>query len=223
MDSQTRNTYKMVADVKKNLIYFIYYNGELNYYHIHNLALLEKYWSMFDGKKIVKIAIDSTYPTNRILSLLPQGCEYEVVQNDRMNGEAYHFLESLERVDGGITFYGHCKGVTRPRSKGLDIWIDRLYNSNLICVPDLQDKLFYGICGKVLPCPPYVPEPFHYSGSFYWFNTDKVKPRIKNLPVNKYFTERFPAMVAKYEECLFGHPTGGVNLNYYAEETWRGL
>jgi hypothetical protein len=74
-----------------------------------------------------------------------------------------------------------------------------------------------------VPCPPFVPEPFHYSGSFYWFDTEKVKPRIINLPVNKYLTERFPAMVAKYEECVFGHPSGWMNLNYYAEETWRNL
>lgn len=213
----------MGNDVKKNLIYFIYFNGELNWYHIYNLAFLDAYWDVFNGDIIVKIAVDSDYSVEKVSSLLPKECEYEVVKNDPVNGEAFHFLESVNRVNGGITFYAHCKGVTRQRSLGLDIWISRLYNSNLSKVPDMKNIVFSGICGKVVPCPPFVPEPFHYSGSFYWFDTERVKPRIINLPVNKYLTERFPAMVAGYGECVFGHPSGWLNLNYYAEETWKNL
>lgn len=209
--------------MKRNLIYFIYFNGELNRYHIQNLELLNEYLSVFDGHGIVKIAVDGGYTASPIIDLLPIGIPYEVVPNDPINGEAKHFLDSLNLINGGMTFYGHCKGVTRPRMEGLDIWIEHLYKANLGQIPSLENKLFSGTCGKLLPCPPYVPEAFHYSGSFYWFNTDIVKSRIKDLPVNKYLTERFPALIAKQDECLFIEPSSGKNLNYYMDYTWKTL
>ncbi len=217
----------MVIDVKKkmkrNLIYFIYFNGTVNRYHIQNLELLNRYLSVFDGQVVIKIAVDYEYSADPIIKRLSIGIPYEVVPNDPINGEAKHFLDSLNWINGGMTFYAHCKGVTRPRMEGLDIWIEHLYKANLDRIPDLEKTIFSGTCGKLLPCHPYVPEAFHYSGSFYWFNTDIVKARIKDLPVNKYLTERFPALIAKQDECTFIQPSSDKNLNYYMKETWRNL
>ncbi len=39
-----------------------------------------------------------------------------------------------------------------------NIWINHLYRKNLENVPRLGDKIFAGVCGKLLPCPPYVPQ-----------------------------------------------------------------
>lgn len=206
--------------MKRNLIYFIYFNGTLNHYHIKNLEYLKQYLSVFNGQVVIKIAIDYDFSVDPIIQRLPYKIPYEVVPNDPINGEAKHFLDSLKRINGGMTFYGHCKGVTRPRMEGLDIWIEHLYKANLERIPDLGQKIFSGTCGKLLPCPPYVPEAFHYSGSFYWFNTDIVKSRIKDLPVNKYLTERFPALIARQDECNFIAPSMAKNLNYYLEKTW---
>lgn len=215
----------MDAHVKKNLIYFIYHNGSLHHYHVLNLKLLSMFWSVFDGQKIVKIAVDGDYPIDALVSLLPKDCEYRVVRNIPKTGECVHFLDSLVEVEGGMTFYGHCKGVTRPMLRGLDIWVTQLYRKNLENVPRLGDKIFAGVCGKLLPCPPYVPEPFHYSGSFYWFNTDKVKERLKGkqIVMEKYVTERFPGMMATKEECIFGYASSDRALNFYEERTWRTL
>ena len=44
----------MGVDVPKNLIYFIYYGGKITHYHRLNLSLLGKYWSVFNGKKVIK-------------------------------------------------------------------------------------------------------------------------------------------------------------------------
>lgn len=213
----------MDSDATKNLIYFIYYNGRLHHYHVLNLQLLSMYWSAFDGKCIVKIAVDQDYSVEPIVEMLPKGCEYRVVRNNQKTGEAFHFLESLVEIDGGMTFYGHCKGVTRPSWIGLDIWITNLYRKNLENVPKLGDKIFAGVCGKLLPCPPYVPQDFHYSGSFYWMDTDKVKSRLQNFTLDKYLTERFPAMIANQDECLFGFASSNKNLNFYDERTWRDI
>jgi hypothetical protein len=215
----------MVADARKNLIYFIYYNGRLHHYHVLNLKLLSMFWSVFDGQKIVKIAVDGDYSIAPIVDMLPKDCEYIVVKNVPQTGECIHFLESLVEVNGGMTFYGHCKGVTRNMLRGLDMWITHLYRKNLIDVPRLGDKIFAGVCGKLLPCPPYVPEPFHYSGSFYWFATDKVKARLKNkkIVMEKYVTERFPGMMATEDECIFGFASSKQAHNFYDERTWRTI
>lgn len=213
----------MGANVPKNLIYFIYHNGSLGHYHVLNLKLLRSYWDVFDGKKVVKIAVDGNYPVDGLLSLLPKDCEFEIVQNNRIMGESVHFIDSIDKVYDGITFYAHCKGISRPIWKGLDIWIERMYKGNLEAIPDLSENLFSGVCGKLLACPPYVPQEFHYSGSFYWFNTSKVKARIKQMPMDRYLTERFPAIIAKQSECLFQYPSFNKNLNYYNERTWASL
>ena len=210
----------MGVNVRKNLIYFIYYSGRINHYHQLNLSLLKKYWSVFDGQIIVKVAVDGKYSLMPLKSLLPNDCQIEVVQNNRVLGESVHFINSIRRIDSGITFYGHCKGVSRPRMKGLDTWITNLYEKNLRHIPKLDSKLFSGICGKLLPCPPFVPQNFHYSGSFYWFNHDEVKKRLKDFEFNKYLTERFPGMIAKQSECIFGFATSSKNENFYDQKTW---
>jgi hypothetical protein len=68
-----------------------------------------------------------------------------------------------------------------------------------------------------------VPYPFHYSGSFYWFATDKIKARLKNkkLTLDKYLTEQFPGIMADKDECIFGFGSSDVNYNFYEERTWR--
>ena len=213
----------MGDNVPKNLIYFIYYGGKITHYHRLNLRLLNKYWSVFNGKKVVKVAIDGKAFLEPLKSLLPSDCEFEIVQNNPIMGESVHFIDSIGKVNDGITFYAHCKGISRPTWKGLDIWIERMYKDNLKAIPDLRDNLFSGVCGKLLACPPYVPQDFHYSGSFYWFNTNKVKDRIKEMPMDRYLTERFPAIIAKKSECVFQYPSFNKNLNYYDERTWASL
>jgi len=213
----------MGANVPKNLIHFIYYPGRIGHYHRLNLEYLNKYWHLFDGQKVVKVALDLGYNAKPILELLPKDCKVEFVENNRTFGEAVHFMDSINRVSEGMTFYGHCKGVSRPVMGGLDKWIAHLYEGNLKAIPDLSEKLFSSVCGKLLPCPPYVPQDFHYSGSFYWFNTEKVKARIKEMPMDRHLTERFPAVIAKQSECLFQYPSFNKNFNYYDERTWKSL
>lgn len=205
----------------KNLIYYIYFNGNLNHYHALNLSYLRKFWNVFDGKKVVKIAVDGDYDIFKITELLPLSCEFQLVKNNPAYGESDHFLSSLNDICGGQTFYAHCKGVSRPRMEGLDYWINKLYESNLSNTPSLNGKLFSGICGKLKDCSPYVPYPFHYSGSFYWFDTENVKSRLQRVEPHKYLTECFPAMIAKESECQFNWPSTRSNPTYYDIRTWK--
>ena len=210
--------------VRKNLIYYIYFDGVVNDYHRLNLALLNKYWHLFDGHKIIKVSVnDMSIDLDPLFNLMPELQFWiELVQNNQM-GEAVHSYDSLNQVDSGVTFYAHCKGVSRPHMNGLVTWINKLYDENLSKEPNLNGKLFAGICAKLLDCSPYVPYDFHYSGSFYWFDTAKVKERLKDFELNKYFTECFPAIVANMSECQFNYHYTFHNVNYYLEETWQSL
>lgn len=215
----------MGTDIPKSLIYYIYFNGKVNFYHKLNLELLSQYWNVFNGQKIVKIAVDRPYSIKPITDLLPKDCVYEVVKNNSQLGEADYFLDSLNQIDTGYVFYAHCKGVSRPYMEGLNIWINHLYKANLHKFKGLNGKMFSGTCCKLLPCPPYVPESFHFSGSFYWMDIEKVKPIffIKGFPVNRYLTERFPAFITKVNECNLIEPVTDKPLNFYLENTWDYL
>ena len=207
---------------KRNLIYHIYFDGTLNHYHKVNLALLTQYKGVFNGEVICKLAIEKGTDISAIKDRIP--FKFEIVQNNKL-GEANHFIDSLKRISGGQTFYAHCKGVTRPVMWGLEQWIIHLYKWNLEDYPRLTDKIFSGVCGKLLPCPPYVPEPFHYSGSFYWFNHDSVKWRWNWIQrdYNNYLTERLPGMLAKFNECEFRHVAVKHNISFYSDAIWRKI
>ena len=70
--------------MKKNLIYYCYFeNSEINEFTQFNIDLLKTYLNVFDGQKIIKIAIDDlTKDNSHLLSLFPD-CEVEIVQNNK--------------------------------------------------------------------------------------------------------------------------------------------
>jgi hypothetical protein len=213
----------MESMARKNLIYHIYFDGTVNQWHRFNLTQLETFAHVFDGQIIVKLAVnDLEQDITEISPLIP--FPFEMVQNNSLN-EASHFLDSLERISGGITFYAHCKGVTRGYMWGMEQWIRMLYRWNLSKYPVLNGKIFSGVCAKLLPCPPYVPEPFHYSGSFYWMDTDKAKERWRERKIdyNSYLTERFPAICSEMSECQFNEVATRHNVNFYADQTWISI
>jgi hypothetical protein len=41
--------------------------------------------------------------------------------------------------------------------------------------------------------------------------------------MEKYVTERFPAMMATEDECIFGFASSKQAHNFYDERTWRTI
>jgi hypothetical protein len=191
-----------------------------------NIELLNQYWYLFNGQKVITIATNYEEDNiDELLNLLPKDCIIWITTNNSETWEATHFIEMMKIVDHGYTFYAHCKGISRTQMIGLDIWIKNLYKQNLGTKPDLGKAIFSGICGKMLPCPPYVQVPWHYSGSFYWMKTAVVKKRMEKMNIlpSRYLTESFPAMVAKEEECLFPFYKTKQNENFYKWQTWQSI
>jgi len=217
--------YDIKKDVmKRNLIYFIYWspeNGMLDY----NLNLIERYLHLFDGKVIVILA--GEFPHN--IPKRPLLKNYISVPNDSVNGEKDYFKQALGLLDkdDSITFYAHAKGVSRKRDKPLEWWVKMLYKGNLDTMPDMEKHIFSGCFGKIRTASRQCPLDFHYSGSFFWFRTKDVLKRYekkKIIPKNidtRWFTENFPAFIAKQNECEFRLWSGSDRkMNFYSREWW---
>lgn len=218
--------------VRKNLIYFIYWQPSSEMLLL-NLEQMNKYIHLFDGQRIIKIAgIDSLNPV--VLKRFPWLKEARFVQNDPIYNERPHFIDSLHELDYRLpshTFYCHAKGVSRVVNNPLKWWVQLMYNGNLGSEPNLKDYLFSGCFGKLRRGSDNVPVPWHYSGSFYWFDTVEVlkrfllpyyKKQVPNEIWNRWFTESFPAWIAKQSEAEFKlHASAEKGYNCYSDKFWN--
>lgn len=186
-----------------NLIYYIYWKPENGMLDL-NLDYLSRYIHLFDTK-IIKISGVEKVPAHYI-ELYPFLKDAIYVENNDKH-EAEHFKQSLEQVNGCITFYAHAKGVSREVTPERIKWVRHLYVYSLCKVPDLSDKLFCGCFGKIRPGSKKVPTRWHYTGTFYWFRTDEVKQRYSKMKMPKnintrWFTECFPGWIATEDEAI---------------------
>jgi hypothetical protein len=214
--------------VRKNLIYFIYWspeNGMLEY----NLNLIERYLTMFDGKIIVILAGTDKEEHKRFINYsLWDNTMFVFVNNDPEFGEKNHFKLALKLLpeDDSITFYAHAKGVSRVVNDPLKWWVKLLYEGNLETLPNMETNLFSGCFGK-LRASTQCPLGWHYSGSFFWFKTKEVLERHEKIKIpkeidNRWFTENFPALIAKDHECEFRLWSGNErSMNFYSHDWWN--
>ena len=216
--------------MKKNLIYFIYWspkNGMLEY----NLSLLERYLHLFDGQILLISAGYDLFEHEEIAIEYFGDDLYEkmvIVPNDPINGEKEYFKKALNLLpkDDSITFYAHAKGVSRVVNDPLRWWVKLLYEGNLETLPNMETNLFSGCFGKLRPSR-QCPLGWHYSGSFFWFKTRQVLERYEKTKIpkeidNRWFTENFPALIAKQDEAEFRLWSGNERkMNFYAYDWWN--
>lgn len=211
--------------VKKNLIYFIYWKPENGMLHF-NLGLLKRYIDMFDGIRIIKIAVDE--PDLDWSRVVPEWLNAKIVTNDPQYNEAQHFRDSLEEIGtDGVTFYAHAKGVSRAVNGQLKWWVELMYKGNLEAEPNLSgNHLFSGCFGKLRPGSVQVPVPWHYTGTFYWFRNAPVIWRYNDMDIpdninNRWFTENFPGWIARQEEAEFKlYSSAKHKYNCYRQDFW---
>jgi len=211
--------------MKKNLIYFIYWRPENGMLHF-NLQLLKKYINQFDGKRIIKVAIDD--PGLNYHAVIPSWLNARIVKNDPEYNEARHFRDSLTEIGTeGVTFYAHAKGVTRTVNDPLKWWVELMYKGNLETEPDLTNYIFSGCFGKLRKGSKNVPVPWHYSGTFYWFQNEQVLSRYVTSRIpseinNRWFSENFPGWIAKQSEAEFRiYSSGASKYNCYSHCFWE--
>ena len=209
--------------MRKTLIYYIYYSGENSFYLEKNLQLINRYIFIFD-KVICKVATDSPDTDTSFIKI-----PHTKVQNNPETGERDHFMQSLKEVDpNSICFYAHAKGVSKDRTNALDNWVASLYFFNLderyrnnAMNEIYAGKSFSGILGKLIQIDP-VESPWHYSGTFFWFNPKSIPSDIK-LPDNRWAIEALPGLCTSAENAHFQFYSSKNPYYLYKNEIWSQI
>lgn len=220
--------------MKRNLIYYCYFeNGKINEFTKLNLELLNRYCNSFNGQKIIKIALDDLTKDHSNLINLFNGFDVQVVQNNKENRESEYFIESIKEIQdtNSITFFAHNKGGSnRPEVNVIKLWLFSMYFFNLepeyiLKIQDElnSDKIFSGIMRITTPCPPWVPSEWHYSGTFFWFNTKKLLS-IENWDImekNRFAVESYPGNKVNQIQSHANICSANFNFNTYSPEIWK--
>ena len=221
----------------KNLIYFCYFkDSHISEYTLYNLKALNNYIHNFNGQKIVKIAVDDVNINNdHLISLFPD-FEVEIVQNHPEHRESEYFIESIKqiKVKDSITFYAHNKGGTTDNytDDTIKFWLSSMYFFNLeeniqktIETQLSNDKIFSGILRKDINCSPWVCTDWHYSGTFFWFHTNKVltTPDWDNIKKGRFSVEEYPGKICSLEKSYSTFIQRSSNYDSYSLNFWKDI
>lgn len=232
-----------------------------------NLNDLEPYWPIFNNKIVLAIATVSQTnlqlaPLGEVLSALPKQVRERAqvipVTNRPELRETAHFFKLLEAVKSHAvdetTFYAHGKGVSYIRKdKRQDNVRKWRHNSYKYCLrdPGLVDDVMarYSCAGCFRRMGPETPlaftplacTPWHFMGTFFWFNhyktfgpeennhfyaTDKFE-KWKQLDPRlcAYGVEGWPGIMwpASESYCFFGDHVTESNLYKWDGDMWQAL
>jgi len=229
--------------MKRNLIYYICPfkdNGEWK----KNIKTLSQYLNVFNNKLIVTIAqgegLEYAGQVKKMFKV--KNIEYIEIENNPRLGEVEPFMQMLKRVYSvdpeEITFYAHAKGVShyhksKKKMMGIQIWRNLMYYFCLNNINEIDAIMKnFSCCGcfpRWWPCLPWVPEPWHFSGIFYWFNHQKLfnKPNWNRIRKDSaYAVEGYLANYFGKESAysLFSDETQKHNVDSpinYDEEKWK--
>ncbi len=203
-------------------------------YHLHpagnwlwkwNLDHLFRRWALFDGRKLVYVALEAGGPTVREVERRFRGRDAELrfVTNRSAAGEATSFLPGWEelRNEAGYVFRAHAKGVSREGSAAEPAvcrWVEHLYRESLDNWDRVEQSLSTSpivgplmLRGDVGQLPDVT---WHYCGSFYWVRLAALKHRPWRVRDNSRFAaEAWPGRVFRLEEaaCLGRENPGTVS------------
>ncbi len=221
--------------MKKNLVYYCYFeNSEMNEFADYNIKLLNRYLPLFNGQKIIKIAVDDlTKDINNLIGLFPN-CDIEIVQNNRETRESEYFIESLKEIKdkNSITFFAHNKGSKSGGDNNHVIkhWLLSMYFFNLeeTYITNIErelenNKTFSGIMRITTSCPPWVESDWHYSGTFFWFNTQKLFniDGWDKFEKGRFSVESYPGKMVDLEQSHFTLCSENYNWNSYMPTIWN--
>lgn len=134
---------------------------------------------LFDGQRIVSIAVDekTAKPEEVIEAFGDAEIVYRVIDNDPALGEGASFtwLLSEARQFDGATFYCHGKGSSRdPFDPTAHMWADVMFHLALD-YPGIIDCMLlrYPATGPFLRSEKRMGVDWHYSGTFFWFNSNE--------------------------------------------------
>jgi len=189
MWSKSNGIRSAAAPAKRNLIYHIY--PVKNSIWRWNVDQISKHLNIFNGKKIIGIAIDDkTDDLRSVCELFDTSCEFIINKNNPYLGELNTFLPALQIVSSpsDIIFYAHAKGVTKG-TKPVMAWAKAMYDINLASVSRIDKLIMNGY--SAVGCFRIGEElkNWYFAGSFFWFVRGAVKGTI--IERHYYGVEQF--------------------------------
>lgn len=220
---------------KKNLIYYAYLQNEkfIDKNFLVHLNFLKNYSHNFDGQIIIYIASDKSIKNKcsivNLFNFFPQK-QIEFVKNDPEARESAHFRNQILDLnyDRSITFYCHNKGTTHDETyENCLNWITAMYYFNLEkeFMPHVELNMFYntfaGCLRKDVSCEPWVCSNWHYSGTFFWFNTQKFLTQEIPAETGRWATESLCGKVADIKDSYCIAETNySYNFDARTNEFW---
>jgi len=229
--------------VKRNLIYHVYplaSNGEWRL----NVDELARYWSVFNGRKIVGVAEDvGTVDWEEVERAFPAdpSIEWLVAENDPARGETVTFRTALEIVQSldpdEATFFAHAKGITPAYQRqpatlaSIRRWRSYMYRHCLQAPAAIDDVIRrYAVAGSLKQNhgrqeSGRPPSHWHFSGTYWWFNHARYfgHPEALHLGPSRWAAERhFGEIFAPEEAFCFGATREGRAYDW-TEEDWNAL
>jgi hypothetical protein len=188
----------------RNLIYHFYPEKSKFDFHL-NYLLSNK--DKFDGEKVICLSLENNenvYGYNEIKHHFNDFKLLSVENHFRQRESVSFFNVLLPYILDikGVTFFGHSKSNSVKRlkpeySKPHTTWTKLLYEKNLENVGDVEQKLLngnYTTYGSFLRQGVLEPIPsckWHYSGTFFWFNNEKLKKSSDKINSYLYKTDRW--------------------------------
>jgi len=224
-------------DMKKNLLYHCYIKDiiDINKTMIFNLKCLEMYMHIFNGKKIVYVALNNVgrYSNEKIVEALPilkRFDEIHLFENHPIHRESESLIELLGHVKDStdsISFYAHSKGNTHPIDNTLKNWILCMYYFNLSddYLKEVEQKLSgnyttSGILKKDCKVDG-IRGDWHYSGAFFWINNKKFfKNEWSTLLRSQMSLESYLGEKIKSSEAFSTFVTESFNF-HMNDDLWK--
>lgn len=220
----------------RSLIYFCYLkNSEIGEFSTYNIFLIKKYLHLFNGQRIVKIAVDDLRIDNSHLKNLFKTCDVEIVKNHPTHRESEYLIESIKEIKNknSITFFAHNKGGSNDyEDDAHKLWMLSMYFFNLEA-PYLkkiekglnQDKVFSGVLRKTVPCHPWVKNDWHYSGDFFWFHTKKLLeiPCWDNFKKGRFAVENLMGRLVDLNKSMCTFVSRDYNFDTYSIKEWTSF
>lgn len=209
--------------VRRNLIYHIWPKRDNGVWQ-WNVTELRKRIDQFDGVRSIAVVVDSSSDTLEDVQRAFEGVRVDnwiVHPNDPKLGEVVSFRHLLDTVksEPGITFYSHAKSVNYEFCDTHRLWAEMMYE---ICLDDRQHVDSAIQCSTA--AGPFLrekptwmddqPTGWHFSGTFFWFNNEKVFANEKWKEIHPWYygTEMWLGRFVAREDanCLFGHGCGNL-------------
>lgn len=228
---------------KRNLIYYICPFKNNNEWRL-NIREIVKYWDAFNNKKIVAVIQGQEFVDIKKIKeeFNDNNIEYIVMENDRRLGEVRPFKKMMKSVFSldpcELTFYAHAKGVSpryknrtnRHCMKNIRIWRNAMY---YYCLrdPEYIDRVLsdFSCCGcfKRIQHVGQSPCQWHYAGTYFWFNNNKV---FLNKNWDEVIGDRWAVegyLGCKFPEgeafCIFGEYRPRYELIDMSEDHWNTI